>query len=174
MRHFMRAAVIIGLATAHPALAQVAGTYSGTARDGSTVNFTVSTDPATGVLAVTSVGINFTAPCKGATYTLNSGIGYGLTADITGGTVSSTTYYPNIYVVFSLKFAKNGKTATGAEEVISPSLYTANTPPVKALFCESKNQFMSVSLQPAASRPAAAPSSYVYDSKGRIVGTVLR
>jgi hypothetical protein len=172
MKHLMSAALIIGMAGG-PAAAQVAGTYSGTAKDGSNVTFTVSTDTSTGLLAVTAAGINFQAPCKGESYTLYQGEGYGMTADINNGAVSNTTYYSDFYIAFSLKFAKNGQTATGSVEVIAPALYTANTPPTKALFCESKKQTMSVSLQPASTRPAAATATYVYDSRGRIIGEVL-
>jgi hypothetical protein len=172
MRHLMSAALIAGAAVASPALAQVAGTYSGTAKDGSNVAFTVTTDAATGKLAVTSASVNFTAPCRGFSYTLYQGEGYGLTADITDGAVSNTTYYPNFYIYFSLKFAKNGKTATGLEQVIAPALYTAKTPPARSLFCESPKQSMSVSLQTSAARPPVAPKTYVYDSKGRIIGEV--
>ncbi len=170
----MSAVLVAGVAAASPAMAQVAGTYSGTAKDGSTVTFIVTTDPSTGKLAVTSAGINYTAPCKGVSYILYQGIGYGLTADITSGAVSNTTYDSNFYITFSLKFAKNGQTATGLEEVIAPALYTANAPPARALFCESKKQAMSVSLQTHASQPAATPLHYMYDSKGRIIGEVLR
>jgi hypothetical protein len=70
MRHVTSAALVIGIAAAGPALAQVAGTYSGTAKDGSSVTFTVTTDTTTGNLAVTSAGINFQAPCKNENYTL--------------------------------------------------------------------------------------------------------
>lgn len=170
----MSAALIASVAAASPAMAQVAGTYSGTAKDGSDVTFTVATDTATGKLAVVSAGINFIAPCKGVSYTLYQGEGYGMTADITNGAVSNTTDYPNFYIVFSLKFAKNGQTATGLEEVISPALYPPNATPAKSVFCESKRQAMSVSLQTTASRPATPPLHYVYDSKGRIIGEVLR
>jgi hypothetical protein len=169
----MSAALIAGLAATGPAMAQVAGTYTGTAKDGSMVTFTVTTDSSSGKLAVTSVGINYTAPCKNESYTLYSGIGYGLTADITNGAVSSTTYYPNIYVTFSLKFAKNGQTATGLEEVIAPALYSTTALPARAIFCESKRQAMSVSLQ-TTPPPAATPLHYLYDSKGRIIGEVIR
>jgi hypothetical protein len=174
MKHLMSAVLIAGVAAANPAMAQVAGTYSGTAKDGSDVTFTVSTDTSTGKLAVTGAGINFVAPCKGVSYTLSQGEGYGMTADITNGAVSNTTDYPNFYIAFSLKFAKNGQTATGTEEVISPALYPPNTTPAKSIFCESKRQAMSVSLQTTASRPVTAPANYVYDSKGRIIGEVLR
>jgi len=171
----MSAALIAGLAATGPAMAQVAGTYSGTAKDGSMVTFTVTTDTSTGALAVTSAGINFQAPCKNETYTLYSGEGYGLNADIVDGAVSNTTSYPQFYIAFTLKFAKNGKTAAGTVQVIAPALYTPNTVPARSIFCESNRQGMSVSLQAPASQPAAtAPLHYVYDSKGRIIGEVLR
>jgi hypothetical protein len=174
MTYVMSAALIIGLAAAGPALAQVAGTYTGTAKDGSSVTFTVTTDTTTGNLAVTSAGINFQAPCKNESYTLYSGEGYGMNADIVGGAVSNTTSYPQFYIAFTLKFAKDGKTATGTELVIAPALYTPNTLPARSIFCESPRQGMSVSLETSASKPAAAPLHYVYDSKGRIIGQVLR
>jgi len=169
----MSAALIAGLAAAGPAMAQVAGTYTGTAKDGSPVSFTVTTDTSTGSLAITSVSIDYTAPCKNETYTLYSGIGYGPTADITNGAVSSTIDYPNIYVTFSLKFAKNGQTATGLEEVIAPALYSTTALPARAIFCESARQAMSVSLQKTPP-PATTPLHYLYDNRGRIIGEVLR
>jgi hypothetical protein len=97
-----------------------------------------------------------------------------MNADLVGGAVSNTTSYPQFYIAFSLKFAKDGKTAAGTVEVIAPALYTPNTVPARSIFCESKRQGMSVSLQAPASQPAAAPSRYLYDSKGRIIGEVLR
>jgi hypothetical protein len=63
-------------------MAQVAGTYAGTATDGNGVKFVVETDTTTGELAVTSASIVFSAPCKNSTYVLNSGWGFATLADI--------------------------------------------------------------------------------------------
>lgn len=136
---------------AMPAAAQVAGTYSGTSLDGNGVNFTVATDPNTGVLAVTGAGIGFSTICQeGAT--LNSGWGYGLTQDIVRGRVTNTSYGPYFTIKFSLQFAADGKSATGTVSTLTSTLATVGPKPKEALFCTSAPQSLSVTLQPPPAR----------------------
>jgi len=149
--------MVAGVAT--HASAQVAGTYSGAAADGSPISFAVSTDPNTNVLAVTSASIDFTAVCKKSATTLSSGWGYGLTADITGGKASNESAYNYFDIAFTIDFAKDGQSANGTVSVISPDLsYPNNSPPASAaLFCTSKKQKFALSLQAGAIGPHLPP-----------------
>jgi hypothetical protein len=135
------------MAGATPAAAQVAGVYSGTSLDGDGVSFTVATDTGTGKLAVTGAGIGFSALCsRGGT--LNTGWGYGLTQDITNRRVSNTTSGPYFTIIFSLLFSADGQSATGRVSTVSPTLDPVGAKPTRALFCRSKSQTLSVTLQP--------------------------
>jgi hypothetical protein len=169
----------LALSLAGPAAAQVAGTYTGTSADGSGLTFVVATDPNTGALAVTSAIVFYSAPCKGSTTVLDTGWGYGLTADVTSRAVTNDTSGSYFDINFSLKFAPDGQSATGTIASISPDLDPSTTPPTKALFCESKKQKLTLTLQPASGAhitpPGVAPGvAYEYDRKGRIIGQIAR
>jgi hypothetical protein len=137
---------------ATPATAQLAGTYSGTSADGNSVNFVVSTDPGTGVLAVTSGSNFFSALCAKDGSILNSGWGYGLTQDIVNRQVSAVLANPYFTISFKLRFAANGQSATGSISTISPTLTPVGPAPKKALYCKSPMQALTVTLQPPAAR----------------------
>jgi hypothetical protein len=158
----------------HPAAAQVAGTYSGSSADGSGVSFTVATDPSNGDLAITSAVIFYGAPCKASTVTNYGGWGYGLNADIVNGVTSNNTYTPNFDITFSLKFSADGQTATGDITTLIGILDTDETPPKKSLFCESKKQKMSVSLQSGDAKLPALTGHYLYDRRGHVIGQIAR
>ena len=164
---------ILGALCAVPAAAQVAGTYSGMAADGSTITYTVSTDTSTGNLALTSASIGYSAPCKGETFTTAGGWGFGLTADIVKHRVTSDVYGSFFDFLVKLTFAPNGQSATGTIEGILPTLYPTTGKATKALYCVSPNQTFSLSLQPATAAARPVPHvSYLYDQKGRIIGTI--
>jgi hypothetical protein len=143
---------ILAAALATPAAAQVAGTYAGTTADGVGLSFVVGTDSNNGDLALTSAGINFTAPCKNSTYVLNTGWGFGLTADIVHHKVSYVAIDNYFVFTFSLDFSSDGQSATGTITSVSPTLTPVSNKPKKALFCESPKQGMTLTLQPPTAR----------------------
>jgi hypothetical protein len=143
---------ILAAALATPAAAQVAGVYAGTSADGVGIQFTVSTDPNTGDLALTSAGIGFSAPCKNSTYVLNTGWGFGLTADIANRKVSYVAIDNYFVFTFNLKFSSDGQSATGSITSVSPTVSPVSNKPNKALFCESPKQDMTLTLQPPSAR----------------------
>jgi hypothetical protein len=144
------ATAVAAAAIATPVAAQVPGTYSGTTADGQSVSFVVATDPNNGEYALTSASINFSAPCKNQDYTLNTGWGFGLEADIVKRRVVTTQSGNYFYFAINLLFSTDGQSATGTLESISPTLFqtpTATKPNTSA-YCESPKA--SPDLDPAA------------------------
>ncbi len=175
MTRFVAAATFAVLASSivAPAAAQVAGTYMGTSADGSGITYTVSTDTATGNLALTAASIGYNAPCKGESVSTGGGWGFGLTSDIVKHKVTSDVYGANFDFLVKLTFSTNGQTATGTIESILPTLYPTTGKATKALYCVSPTQTLSLTLQPAtASAKPRLNASYLYDQKGRIIGTI--
>jgi hypothetical protein len=152
MKSFITACggALLAAALATPAAAQTAGTYNGTSADGSGLSFVVGTDSGTGKPAVTNATIFFTAPCKGSSYVLGTGWGFGLTADINKGKVKYTAI--DNYFVISFDLVFSGDTATGTIKSISPTLTPVSAKPKKALICTSPTQSLSVSLQTDSAR----------------------
>ncbi len=140
-----------------PAAAQVAGTYSGASANGDGVTFTVGTDTGTGVLAVQSASIGFSALCRDGS-TLNSGWGYGMNQDIAHKRVSNTTYGPYFTIKFTLKFSADNQSATGTVSTVTSSLSPIGPAPKKVLLCRSPIQALNVTLQPATSRVTPPPA----------------
>jgi hypothetical protein len=141
-------AAIIAAVLATPAAAQEVGTYTGTSADGQDLEFVVGNDPNTGYLALTSAGISFSAPCRNSTVVLNTAWGLDLMQDIINrrtGEFSKT----DSYFTFDLKlvFAADGQTATGTITTYRPTLDPIGSRPTKALFCESPEQALALTLQ---------------------------
>jgi hypothetical protein len=141
-------AAIIAAMLATPATAQEQGTYSGTSADGQNLSFVVGTDPNTGYPALVSAGLSFSAPCKNSTVVFTSAWGFGLMQDIIDrktGQFSQT----DAYFTFDLKldFTVDGQSATGTIRTYSPTLDPVSSKPTKALFCESPEQALSLTLQ---------------------------
>jgi len=164
------------IAFSNPAAAQVAGTYAGTSADGSGIMLAVSTDTATGKLAVTSASIGFMTTCSdGSTY--NSGWGFGPTNDIVKHKVKSVNTNAYFTIIFDLTFATDGQSATGTISTVTPNLAPIGPKPTKAVVCKSPSQALNLTLQPAAiaTHPAApAATAYLFDRKGRIIGSIAR
>ncbi len=146
------AAAIIAAVLATPAAAQEVGTYTGTSADGQSLTFVVGNDTATGYLALTSAGISFSAPCRNSTVVFNSGWGLEFTQDIIDRKTGRFSETDN-YFTFDLRlvFALDGQTATGTITTYSPTLDPVGSRPTKALFCESPEQTLTLTLQAAAS-----------------------
>jgi hypothetical protein len=141
-------AAIIAAAIATPVMAQVAGTYSGTSVDGNGLTFVVGTDPNTGDLAVTSATIFFSAPCKGSSYVLNTGWGFGLNSDIAANGKVTITSNGNYYAFdVHLDFSSDGQSATGTVVSVSPTLDPVGPRPTHALICTSPKQALALALQ---------------------------
>jgi hypothetical protein len=167
--------IILAAALATPAAAQEAGIYAGTSADGVGIQFTVSTDPNTGDLALTSAGIGFSAPCKNSTDVLNTGWGFGLTADIVNSKVTYEAIDNYFVFDFSLTFSSDGQTATGTITSYSPTVTPLTDKPKKALFCVSPKQTMSLTLQPPTARVSPALKGPVqFDPLSRQVSQILR
>ena len=162
--------------TAGTASAQMAGTYSGTTADGNSVSFTVSTD-GSGVLAVTSALIFFSAQCDFGGPVLNEGEGFGLDAQASGGRASAVFSIPSFYTDLTFAFSQNGQTARGTVTTVAPDLEPYTSRPTKSYTCTSPRQDMTLTYQSnaASAVPAVGASqsakTYVYDRLGRIVGT---
>ncbi|MEJ0045716.1 MAG: hypothetical protein WDN04_06030 [Rhodospirillales bacterium] len=165
---------ILLAAMATPAAAQIAGIYNGNSADGSGLTFTISTDSDTGLLAVTSAGVGFSAPCKNSTLTLNEGWGYGLNADIVNHKVTAVSTGAYFDITVSLKFAANGQSATGTITTLSPTLDNTVSPAKKALFCASPKQTLTLTYAGPAAARAPAHGVILYDRKGRAIGQVQR
>jgi hypothetical protein len=141
-------AAIIAAMLATPATAQVQqGTYTGTSADGQNLTFVVGIDSNNNDVAVTSAGISFSAPCRNSTVVLSQDWGTGLLQDIIKGKTGKFSL-TDAYFTFdiSLDFTTDG-TATGTIKTFSPTLDPIGSAPTKALFCESPEQTLSLTLQ---------------------------
>jgi hypothetical protein len=166
---------ILLAALATPAAAQVAGTYAGTTADGVGLSFVVDTDTGNGDLALTSASIGFSAPCKNSTYVLNTGWGFGLTADIVHHKVTYEAIDNYFVFDFSLTFSSDGQTATGTITSYSPTLTPVTNKPKKSLYCESPTQTLSLTLQPPTARvspPIRGPMQF--SPLSRQISQILR
>ena len=155
------AAAALAVTLAQPAAAQVAGTYSGTAADGSGLSFTVGTDSNTCLPAIIGASISFSAPCKKSTTVLQTGWGYNPNADISNGKVTYNYDFTYLTNAVSLTFSTDGQSATGTIASISPTLDPVGAKPKKALFCSSPKQALSVTLQTTA-KAMPAPRAVLY------------
>ncbi len=168
----------LALLSAGTAAAQMAGVYAGTSADGNSVSFTVSTD-GSGVLAVTSALIFFSAQCNFGGPVLNEGEGFGLDAPITGGRASTVFSISGYYSNFTLAFNPNGQSARGTVTSVAPDLEPFTNRPTKSYTCTSSRQDMTLTYQPPAGSMAAASDeaaqapaqTYVYDRPGHTIGT---
>ena len=142
-------AAMVAAALATPAAAQVVGTYSGTSADGQSLTFVVGTDTTSGEPAVTAATGYFSAPCRGSSYVLETGWGFGTLNDIKKGKTKISVSGNYFTIAVSLDFASDGQSATGTITSISPTLEPVGTRPTKALICTSPKQDLTVALQPA-------------------------
>jgi hypothetical protein len=160
-------AAIIAAALATPAMAQQevpSGTYAGTSADGNSVQFVVGTDSNTGLQAVTSELIFFTAPCANSTYVLNTGWGIGTVKDINANDRVTLDIDGGYYTfAIALHFDPETQTANGTVLSIGPTLYPVGRKPTRALICTSPTQNLSVTLQPssAGAKNELAPGTQI-------------
>ena len=155
-RLFCAAALLAGFAGA--AHAQQAGTYSGTAADGSSLSFTVAADPNTGALQVASANISFSDTCNPGSFTFQSSWGLGGSGpDFTGATGTYATNVAGYFDVISA-FKFSGTTMSGTIENVAVNFVPASGTglPKKAAFCKSPKQSFRATLQPGMN-PAATP-----------------
>ncbi len=161
---------LAAMAVSHAALAQQAGTYSGSAKDGSNISFTIGTDTNTGALQVTGVGIGLIDTCNPGGFTYNTGWGLGGDGtDLTGNTGTYTSSFGYLYVTATLKFS--GDVLTGTVENATPTLVeptSGSGEPKKAAYCSSKKQTFRATLQSGNAARATAPRATFYgDAKVR-------
>ena len=157
-----------------PAIAQVAGHYSGTTTDGNNIQFDVTYDSSSSSYSITGASIGFSATCGGGSgETLNTAWGFGLSEPIVNGKAMLNESNNYFYFTGSVYFTGNNVHGNVASR--SPKLSSASTPPTKALYCSSAAKQFTGSLQPATSATTAKPAAignYVYDRKGRIIGVI--
>ena len=156
-RPTLAAGILAGVCLAGAASAQQAGTYAGTATDGSTISFTVSTDTATGALQITAFGFSFNDTCSPGGFTFSSGWGLpGQSGDLTG---SKTTYnFSFAYVDVTATINFSGSTASGTITNVTPTFVppaTSGATPKKAAFCSSKKQAYTASISSGSAPPDA-------------------
>jgi hypothetical protein len=161
--------IVLAAAFANPASAQLQGTYTGTSADGQNLTFVVGTDPNNSEPEITSAGVSYVATCKNSTYTLNEGEGWSPFADVVRHKVTATISVPSFYNKLTLTFSRDGQTATGTIETISPYLDPARSPPKGVLFCVSPSQSLTLTYSGSNVRPPATYSRLVYDRKGRVI-----
>jgi len=136
--------VLCAMAVSTAGWAQTAGTYTGTSADGQAISLVVGLD-SNSVLAVTGASISYVAPCKGGSApTLYTGWGFGTDTVITAHKATMTATDPFFYIVADMHFS--GSNVSGFITSRSPYLDPANTPPVRADFCESPKQAFSATL----------------------------
>ena len=170
-RYTLAATILAGACLAGAASAQQAGTYSGTATDGTNISFTIGTDSATGALQVTAVGIGLSDTCNPGAFTYNTGWGLGGDGtDLNGSKGTYTSSFGYLYVAATLSFS--GTTLKGTVENATPTFVapTSGTgEPKKAAYCSSKKQTYTATLQTSGDTQAASRPHAVFYG-----GTVVR
>ncbi len=163
----MPTALLLAAFASTAAVAQVAGTYTGSTADGESVSFTVTQDSASGTFSVTGENISFSAPCKNSTTTLNTAWGTGSTVPITNHVAKLALQ--DSYFFFSGTLRFTGSTMSGMLASTSPDLiFNAAGHPTKALYCVSPAQSVTATLTAAGSNaPAAAtqPKAVLFRSQ---------
>ena len=140
-----------------PALAQQAGTYSGTMDDGNFVSFTV-VDNGGGNFEMSSASINFTDTCKNPSGTANEGWGFFVGQNISGGKVNFVSQDDYYYISAKLTFVSDNKikgTLFSRTAVFVPG----SDPPTAAHFCSAPKQGLVATFQGPGRGPAISPSA---------------
>ena len=169
-RPTLAAAIVAGTCLAGAASAQQAGTYAGTTADGSTINFTVATDTATGALQITAFGFSFKDTCSPGGFTFDSGWGLpGQPGDLTGSTTTYTFSFAYVDVTATIVFS--GSSAKGTITNVTPTFVPpaiSGAAPKKAAFCSSKKQAYTASISSGSAPPdAKLVQGYVYAGSTR-------
>jgi hypothetical protein len=80
-----------------------------------------------------------------------------MTQDIANHKVSNVISGSYFTIKFSLLFSTDGQSATGTVSTLTSTLAPIGPKPTEALFCKSKPQTLSVTLQPGTA-PVAPPA----------------
>ena len=154
-RYTLAAGILAGACLAGAASAQQAGTYAGTAADGSSISFAVTADAATGGLQITAFNFGFSDTCSPGAFTFNSGWGLpGQSSDLTGPKTIYNFSFAYVDVTATIDF--KGTTATGTITNVTPTFAppaAAGGTPKKAAFCSSKKQTYMASISSGAALP---------------------
>lgn len=151
------------------ALAQMAGTYTGSTADGQSVSFTVTQDSTSGDYSITSENISFSAPCNDGSTTLNTGWGTGSTIPITNKVAKLALQDDYFYFSGTLRF--NGTAMSGTLASTSPDLsYNTAGRPARALICRSPAQSVTATLSTTAD---AVPSAATKQPKAVLFGSAV-
>ena len=134
------------------AMAQKAGTYSGTSQDGAFISFAVTKNGS--VFTFTNANVNFMAACTNPSRVANEGWGFYLGQDIVAGDNdfhSANDYYD---VRGTLHFYNN-KTIKGTITSVTAVFVPGSDPPTQAQFCKSARQPFVLKWQTAPQRHQA-------------------
>jgi len=148
------AAAALSLA-AGSALAQQAGVYTGTTSDGNGISFTVTADPDTGALTLTSLGLGFVVNCKKSGHTIGYGTGTGDNTPIVGNSIARTYTYVNFYEKILISFAGSGASGHFVADV---PVYKDSATGFATESCASGRMNFTASLTPAVSAAKPLPA----------------
>jgi hypothetical protein len=162
-------AVAAMLAACSSASAQQVGQYTGTAKDGSYVSFTVGTDPANGDFELTIISIDFTATCQKSQEQVGEGVGDDPPdgTDIINGKVKYTVIYQGIFVPVSLTFEGTQK-LKGMTSAYVPEFNPVNVKktPTDTQLCVSAKQPLTATFQGADAVRPIAPGTVTVQARG--------
>jgi len=142
---FALTALLATACFAGTAEAQKAGTYSGTSADGAFISLTVT---GTGPFTITSMNVNFIAPCNVGS-PANEGWGFFLGQMVVPAGMQFSTGNDYYLTTGSLSFPSNNKvkgTVISRTAVFDPAF----SPPHGARFCTSPKQKFNLTYQTAA------------------------
>lgn len=146
------------LFTATGALAQLAGSYSGTSADNSNISLTVTESG--GVFTVTNMNIGFVASCNIPGSTVSEGWGFFLGQPLVNGAANFVSHNDYYYTFGKMHFSGN-TVIKGVITSLTATFAPGSTPPIKSQFCKSPNQAFTLTKQPAAELPPVAPGTAV-------------
>ncbi|HEY1709693.1 MAG TPA: hypothetical protein VGG10_15600 [Rhizomicrobium sp.] len=144
-------AALAALGSANSAQAIKAGSYSGSAADGTYIAMTVT---GTGPFTITGVSVNYMAPCKKSTQIANEGWGFYVGTTIVGKTTDFVSHNDFYYIHATADFSTKDE-VTGLIGSRTAVFTTWTTLPTDAAFCVSPTQAYTLKYQgPVAPTPA--------------------
>lgn len=152
-------AVLAGaLFTATGAMAQMAGTYSGTSADNNFISMVVTESG--GVFTVTSMNVSFVASCNIPGNTVSEGWGFFLGQNFASGMLDFTSHNDYYYIYGNAHFSGN-HTIKGLITSLTATFAPNHTPPNKSQYCTSPKQVYTLTRQAAPALPPVTPGTAV-------------
>jgi hypothetical protein len=140
------------------ALAQQAGSYSGTSADNSNISLTVTESG--GVFTIGTMNVGFVAACNVPGNSVSESWGFYLGQQLVNGAADFVSHNDYYYTFGKLHFSGN-HVIKGVITTVTATFVPGNTPPIKSQFCKSPNQAFTLTKQPAAELPPIAPGAAV-------------